>query len=255
MTLEGKVALVTGGASGIGAGIVARLAAEGASVVAADRETSADEWARVCATAGDSVHAVRANVLHDEDIEGAVAETVKRYGGLDIVVNNAGMLRFTPLAELDRADWDAVIGLNLSAPAFTVKAALPHLQARNGAAIVNVSSIQAVLTGPEFAAYAASKAGLLGLTRSLAIELGPMGIRVNAVLPGYTRTPLFMSDAARLGNGNPDGWITELEQTIALRRIAEPADIADVVAFLCGDDARYVTGSSVAVDAGVTVQL
>ena len=255
MTLEGKVALVTGGASGIGAGIVARLAAEGAAVVAADRDPDTAEWAAVRKAAGDRVHAVRADVLRDEDVERAIAAAVERYGGLDIVVNNAGILRFTPLAELERDDWDAVIGLNLSAPAFTAKAALGHLRARGGGAIVNVSSIEAVLTGPQFAAYAASKAGLLGLTRSLALELGPLGIRVNAVLPGYTRTPLFMSDAVRLGGGDPERWIGELEQTIALRRIGEPADIADVVAFLCGDGARYVTGSSVAVDAGVTVQL
>jgi meso-butanediol dehydrogenase/(S,S)-butanediol dehydrogenase/diacetyl reductase len=255
VTLAGKVALVTGGAAGIGAGIVERLAAEGAAVVAADRDPDTDEWEAVRASAGDRVHAIRADVQRDEDVENAIGAAVERYGGLDVVVNNAGILRFTPIAELARADWDAVIGLNLSAPAFTAKAALPRMRARGGGVIVNVSSIQAVLTGPQFAAYAASKAGLLGLTRSLALELGPLGIRVNAVLPGYTRTPLFMSDAVRLGNGDPDRWIEDLEGTIALRRIGEPADVADVVAFLCGDGARYVTGSALAVDAGVTVQL
>lgn len=246
--LQGKIALVTGGATGIGAGVVRRLHEEGADVAVVDIQPEVEIGL-------DRTLYVQADVRDDVDIQRAVEATVSRFGGLDILVNNAGIIRFTPLESLDRSEWDAVISTNLSAPAFCAKAVLPHLVARRGGAIINISSIQALLTGPEFGAYAASKTGLLGLTRSLALELGPLGIRVNAVLPGYVRTDLFMADADRLGNGDAQVFINRLEPSIALRRIGEPEDIAGAVAFLASDGARYVTGATLAVDAGVTVRL
>jgi NAD(P)-dependent dehydrogenase (short-subunit alcohol dehydrogenase family) len=247
-TLRGKIALVTGGAAGIGGGVVRRLHDQGAEVAVVD--TRAPQEMDLERTLY-----VRGDVTDEADIERVFRATIDRFGGLDILVNNAGIIRFTPLRSLERAEWDAVIATNLSAPAFCAKAALPHLVERGGGSIINISSIQAVLTGPEFGAYAASKTGLLGLTRSLALELGPLGIRVNAVLPGYVRTDLFMADASRLGDGNPQLFIDRLEPSIALRRIGEPEDIAGAVAFLASDQARYVTGATLAVDAGVTVQL
>jgi NAD(P)-dependent dehydrogenase (short-subunit alcohol dehydrogenase family) len=253
--LEGKVALVTGGAAGIGGGIARRLLSEGAQVVVADVRLETDAGWPADLVDPQRALFLCADVTREEDLQRSVRAAVDRFGGLDILVNNAGILRFTPLDALTRADWDAVLAVNLGAPAFCAKEALPHLLVRGGGAIVNVSSIQAVLTAPHFAAYAASKAGLLGLTRSLALELGPAGIRVNAVLPGYTRTALFMSDAERLGEGDPQRFIDRLQPTIALRRLGEPEDVAGVVAFLCSDDARYVTGAAIAIDAGVTVQL
>lgn len=248
LDLRGKVALVTGGAAGIGAGVVRRLRADGADVAVVDIQPAAEIDL-------DRTLYVQANVRDDADIQRAFEATVNQFGGLDILVNNAGIIRFTPLESLDRREWDAVISTNLTAPAFCAKAALPHLVARGGGAIINISSIQALLTGPEFGAYAASKAGLLGLTRSLALELGPLGIRVNVVLPGYVRTDLFMADADRLGNGDPQAFISRLEPSIALRRIGEPDDVAGAVAFLASDGAKYVTGATLAVDAGVTVRL
>jgi NAD(P)-dependent dehydrogenase (short-subunit alcohol dehydrogenase family) len=250
-SLNDKVALVTGGAAGIGSAIVRRLLDGGARVGIADIRPAPDELA----VDADRLSFTTTDVRNDAQITEAVATTVQRFGRLDILVNNAGILRFTPLASLARSDWDGVIGVNLTAPAFCAKAALPHLRATGGGSIVNIASIQSVLTGPEFAAYAASKAGLLGLTRSLALELGPSGIRVNAVLPGYIRTELFMSDAERLGEGDPQRFIERLEPDIALRRIGEPSDVAEAVAFLASDAARYVNGAALTVDAGVTVQL
>jgi NAD(P)-dependent dehydrogenase (short-subunit alcohol dehydrogenase family) len=247
-TLEGKVALVTGGAVGIGASVARRLHEAGAAVAVVDVQAAP-------ASDPEGILHVRADITDDAEIDSALQTTLDRFGGLDILVNNAGIIRFTPLQSLQRIEWDAVISTNLTAPAFCAKAALPHLVARGGGSIINISSIQAVLTGPEFAAYAASKTGLLGLTRSLALELGPLGIRVNAVLPGYVRTDLFMADADRLGDGDPQVFIERLESGIALGRIGEPDDIAGVVAFLASDQARYVTGAALAVDAGVTVRL
>ncbi len=249
--LENKVALVTGGAVGIGSAIVRRLLAGGASVGVVDIRSSEGEFA----SEAERVAHITGDITNDEDIARAVSATVERFGRLDILVNNAGILRFTPLESLTRSDWNAVVGVNLTGAAFCAKAALPLLRGSGGGSIVNVASIQAVLTGPEFAAYAASKTGLLGLTRSLALELGPLGIRVNAVLPGYIRTDLFMSDATRLGGGDPQVFIDQLEPNIALRRIGEPADVAEVVAFLASDSARYVNGAALTVDAGMTTQL
>jgi 3alpha(or 20beta)-hydroxysteroid dehydrogenase len=248
LTLHGKIAVVTGGAAGIGAGVVRRLHAEGADVAVMDSRPTAELNL-------ERILYIQADVTDDADIDRAFKATTDRFGGVDILVNNAGIIRFTPLGSLQRDEWDAVISTNLAAPAFCAKAALPHLTARGGGSIINISSIQAILTGPDFAAYAASKTGLLGLTRSLALELGPLGIRVNAVLPGYVRTDLFMADAERLGGGDPQLFIDRLEPSIALRRIGEPDDIAGVVAFLASDQARYVTGATLAVDAGVTVRL
>jgi NAD(P)-dependent dehydrogenase (short-subunit alcohol dehydrogenase family) len=250
-----KVVIVTGGAAGIGGAIARRFLAEGAFVVVVDVRPELDD-----AWAGELVDQTRlmflqADVIEESEIDRVMTNTRERFGGLDVLVNNAGILKFTPADSMTRAVWDQVIAVNLTAPAFWSKQAIPLLRSRGGGAIVNISSIQAVLTGPLFAAYAASKAGVLGLTRSMALELGPDKIRVNAVLPGYIRTPLFMSDAIRIGEGNPDHFINTLSERIALRRIGEPDDIARVVLFAASEDAAYMTGSALSVDAGVTVQL
>ena len=255
MRFAGKVVIVTGAAAGIGGAIARRFLADGASVVAVDVRPEPDE-----AWAADEVDRrelafIQADVTVEKDIDRVIANAIRRFGGLDVLVNNAGILRFTPADTMTREEWDRVIAVNLTAPAFWAKAAIPHLRARGGGAIVNISSIQAVLTAPQFAAYAASKAGLLGLTRSMALELGPDRIRVNAVLPGYVRTPLFMSDAVRLGEGDPDRFVRTLAERISLRRVGEPDDIAGVVLFAASDDAAYMTGAALSVDAGVAVQL
>jgi NAD(P)-dependent dehydrogenase (short-subunit alcohol dehydrogenase family) len=254
--LEGKVAIVTGAAGGIGEAIARRFAREGVQVTVADVDESGGE--RVVdeiERAGGVAHLVKADVGEEADIERMVGETVATYGAIHILVNNAGILRFTPLESLTREQWDLVVSVNLAGPAFCCKHVLPHMRAAGGGSIINISSINATVTAPTFAAYASSKTGLLGLTRSLALELGPENIRVNAVLPGYIRTPLFMSDAIRLGEGNPDRFIGQLEPRIPLRRIGTPEDVAGVALFLASDDSAYVNGSALGVDAGVAVQL
>jgi NAD(P)-dependent dehydrogenase (short-subunit alcohol dehydrogenase family) len=254
--LEGKVAIVTGAGGGIGEGIARRFAQEGVKVTVADiDERGSERVVDEIREARGEAQFVRANVADEADIQQMVDATVAAYGAVHILVNNAGILRFTPIEGLTREQWDLVIGVNLTGPAFCCKHVLPHMRAAGGGSIINISSINAVVTAPTFAAYASSKTGLLGLTRSLALELGPDNIRVNAILPGYIRTPLFMSDAIRLGEGNPDRFIGQLEPRIPLRRVGSPEDIAGTALFLASDDSAYVNGSALGVDAGVAVQL
>jgi NAD(P)-dependent dehydrogenase (short-subunit alcohol dehydrogenase family) len=254
--LEGRVAIVTGAGGGIGEAIAQRLAQEGARVTVADVDKRGGE--RVVdeiKKAGGAAQYLKTDVAEEADIEQMVDTTVEAYGAIHILVNNAGILRFTPLESLTREQWDLVVGVNLTGPAFCCKHVLPYMRAAGGGSIINISSINAAVTAPTFAAYASSKTGLLGLTRSLALELGPENIRVNAILPGYIRTPLFMSDAIRLGEGNPDRFIGQLEPRIPLRRIGTTEDVAGVALFLASDDSAYVNGSALGVDAGVAVQL
>lgn len=256
MRLRDKVAIVTGAGSGIGEGIVELFSREGAKVAVADIDVENGE--RVTGAtleAGGEAVFIRADVGSETDIERLVATTVERFGGIDILVNNAGIIAFTPLESLDPERWDRVMAVNLRSAVLGAKYVIPHMRRAGGGAIVNIASIQSVRTAPEFAAYAASKGGLMMVTRTMALELGPENIRVNAVLPGYVKTPLFLADATRLGGGDPQVFIDELEAKIPLRRVGTPADIAPAVLFAASDEAGYMTGAGITVDAGVTVQL
>ena len=256
MRLEGKVAIITGAASGIGEGIAELFGHEGAMLALADIDV--DNGERVTAAVQDEggrAIFVRTDVGFESDIENLVTRTVDEYGTANILVNNAGIIDFTPLDSLTCERWDRVLAVNLRSAVLGTKYVLPHMRRVGGGAIVNVASIQAVLTAPKFAAYAASKGGLLMLTRTMALELGPDNIRVNAILPGYIKTPLFVADATRIGGGDPQVFIDRLEPEIALGRLGTPADIAPAVLFAASDEAAYMTGASITVDAGVTVQL
>jgi NAD(P)-dependent dehydrogenase (short-subunit alcohol dehydrogenase family) len=256
MRLAGKRAIVTGAGSGIGEGIALLFGREGAKLVLADID--AENGERVAAAvreAGGEAIFVRTDVAIEEEIGELVASTVREFGELNVLVNNAGIIDFQPLESLDRDRWDRVIAVNLRGAALCAKHAVPHMREAGGGAIVNIASIQSVLTAPEFAAYAASKGGVMMLTRTMALELGPDNIRVNAILPGYIKTPLFLADARRLGDGDPQRFIDALEKEIPLRRVGTPVDIAPAVVFAASDDSSYMTGSGITVDAGVTVQL
>jgi 3-oxoacyl-[acyl-carrier protein] reductase len=256
MRLLDKVAIVTGSASGIGEGIVELFSREGAKVAVADIDAvNGERVAAAAREAGGEAVFIRADVESETEIEALVAITVERFERVDILVNNAGIIAFTPLASLDRERWDRVLAVNLRGAVLGAKHVIPHMKRVGGGAIVNIVSIQAVRTAPEFAAYAASKGGLMMVTRTMALELGPENIRVNAVLPGYVKTPLFLADATRLGDGDPQVFIDELEAKIPLRRVGTPADIAPAVLFAASDEAAYMTGAGITVDAGVTVQL
>jgi meso-butanediol dehydrogenase / (S,S)-butanediol dehydrogenase / diacetyl reductase len=246
--LEGKVAVVTGGGTGIGAAVARRFAAEGASVVVTGRRPEPiEEIAREIngvALAGDA-----SDVAH---VEAVVATTVERFGGLDVVVANAGTGFGGAAGDVTDERWNRTIAVNLTGEFLIVRAALPFLLDRRGS-IVLVSSVSAFVSSPESAAYVASKAGLIGLARSLAVDYGPSGVRANAVCPGWVRTPMgdrSMDDLARARGISLDDAYRLATENIPLRRPAQPDEVAACCLFLASDEASYVTGTTLVVDGG-----
>ncbi len=245
----GKVALVTGGGSGIGAATCRAFAMAGARVAVLDRNAEAAERVAAGITGGGGkAEAFGLDVGDREGFARLAAGITEAAGGIDILVNGAGVTVRRMIGEMGAEDWDRVIAVNLTGAFNGIRAVLPHLRARGGGAIVNVASIagQRISFGGT-ANYSASKAGLLGLTRHAAYELAPDHIRVNAVCPGPTATafggamPTEDSRAARA-------------QKIPLGRMCEPEDIADPILFLAGDAARMITGVALTVDGGVLVK-
>jgi 3-oxoacyl-[acyl-carrier protein] reductase len=244
MRLKDRVALVTGASQGIGEAIARRLAAEGALVFCAAR--SSDKLARLVAeieAAGGHARAMALDVADPSAIVPAMASVVSEAGRIDILVNNAGVTQDGLILRMSKDAWDRVIATNLTGAFLLCQAAArPMLKQRSGR-IINITSVVALMGNAGQANYAASKAGLLGLTKSLAREFGSRGITVNAVAPGYIETAMTekMSDAARAG----------LTAQIPLERIGKPGDIAGAVAYLASDDAAYVTGHVLNVSGGM----
>ena len=250
--LDGKVALVTGGARGIGRAIVEKFAAEGAVVTFVDVDDDAGRaTADALATAGMTASFRRADITAEADVRGVVDEVLARDGTIDVLVNNAGVNAYFDATEMSEAEWDQVFAVDLKGAWLCAKYALRPMKRAGRGSIVNIASIHATLTIPGMFPYAAAKAGIVGLTRSLALEYGPSGIRVNAVLPGYTRTRLV----EEWFQTQPDPAAAE-QRTLALhplRRIATPAEIANLVAFVASDEASAITGASLAADGGLGV--
>jgi meso-butanediol dehydrogenase/(S,S)-butanediol dehydrogenase/diacetyl reductase len=237
-----RIALVTGGASGIGAATVRLLAAEGAAVTVVDLAESAG--AAVAAEIGGHFHACD---LADPAAPGAMVEAVlARAGRLDVLVNNAGIGSLAEAPDLDPALWRQVLAVDLDAVFLACRAAIPAMRAAGGGTIVNTASISGLAGDYGFAAYNAAKAGLLNLTRALAIDHGKDGIRVNAVCPGLVDTPLAAPLAAV--PGLMAAWVRD----IPLGRAARPEEIAEAIAFLASDAASYMTGAALVVDGGAT---
>jgi meso-butanediol dehydrogenase / (S,S)-butanediol dehydrogenase / diacetyl reductase len=245
-----KVALVTGGGTGIGAAVARRLAAEGYAVVVTGRRAAPIEE---IAAEIDGLAVVADTGLVD-DAERAVRETVERFGGLDALVCNAGIGGGGSLRDLDPATWDDVLRTNLTGAFLTCRAAIDHLAARRGS-VVTISSVSGLRASPESLAYCASKAGLLMLTQCMAVDHGPEGVRVNCVAPGWVRTPMADEDmdvlAERLGLDREAAY-AETTVDVPLRRPASPEEVASTVAWLVSDDASYVNGAIVTVDGGHT---
>ena len=235
-SLEGKTALVTGGSRGIGRAIAVELARAGAAVVVGYR-SGAGEAAEVAAEIGG--RAIQADVSSAED----AARLVEEAGDIDILVNNAGLTRDGLLARMSDDDWRTVIDTNLSSVFYTCRAVTRPMMKKRAGAIVNVSSIVGVHGNWGQTNYAASKAGIIGFTKSLARELGSRGVRANVVAPGYVQTALteVLPEEAR------EAMLTNTP----LGRLGEPADIAGAVRFLCSDDASFVTGEVLLVDGGL----
>jgi meso-butanediol dehydrogenase/(S,S)-butanediol dehydrogenase/diacetyl reductase len=246
-----KVAIVTGGTSGIGLATVRRLHGEGAAVVFCGRR--ADLGATVVASldAG-RAHFVTADVTRRTDLATLYATAIERFGRLDVVVNNAGNVVVGPTMQLNPEHWRRTMALNLDAVFDSCQLAIPHLRATiaahlaSGAAIVNVASLDSVGADRGFAAYNAAKAGVVNFTRALALEFGPEGIRANAVSPGAIDTPLTTMTTSN------DRSRAAFEAAIPLRRYGRPEEIAAAIAFLAADEASFVNGANLLVDGGVT---
>lgn len=250
--LDGKIALVTGGARGIGRAIVEKCAAEGAAVTFVDLdEAEGRQTAGTLAAAGVAATFSCADVTLEADVQRIVEDVVSRHGTLDVLVNNAGVNAYFDATEMTEAEWNRVFDVDLKGAWLCAKHALRPMKRAGRGAIVNIASIHSTLTIAGMFPYAAAKAGLLGLTRSLALEYAPAGIRVNAVLPGYTRTRLVEEWLQT----QPDPAAAERRATEIqpLRRMATPAEIANVVAFVASDEASAMTGASIAADCGLGV--
>jgi len=246
--LDRKVALVTGAASGMGAACAEVLHACGARVVVVDLD--GDRGAR-SAAAVDGVF-VHGDISDSAFCERAVAEAVDRHGRLDVLVNAAGIMVRKPAIDTDDEVYQRVIRVNLDGSFYMCRTAVRRMQAQGGGAVVNFSSIWGLWAGANAAAYSAAKGGISVLTRALALEHGRDGIRVNAVLPGDVDTPLLRAG----GRDQPltDDDIARMGESIPLGRVAQPREIASVVAFLASDEASYVTGVLLPVDGGYTAQ-
>ena len=243
-SIERPGALVTGSSRGIGAAIARRLGRLGYGVCVnyLANEERARDVAETIESEGGRAIAVRADVADRDEIQRMIDETAAAFGGLRIVVNNAGFSQHKTLDEMTADDWNRSIAVNLSAAMYTAQAALPYLKAEPWARIVNICSLRAMTGSDHGSHYAASKSGLIGLTKSLALELAPT-ITVNAISPGYTRTDM---NAAALATRE-----AEIAAKIPAKRVAEPEDIAAVAVFLASEDAGYVTGQTISANGGL----
>jgi len=249
-TLRGEVAIVTGGARGIGRAVVEVFVAHGASVVFCDLDP--DLGRPIEQQLGDRTRFVTADVSSEADISAVADACTSAFGPATILVNNAGVNANFDATTMTGDDWDRFMGVDLKSAWLGAKYVLPHMRDARRGASVNVASMHALATLEGFFPYAAAKSGLVGMTRSLALDFGPHGIRVNAVAPGYVRTRLVQDSIDR----NPDPAAAEqsMVKGIALRRIGEPIEIANVIRFLASDEASYVTGTTVHIDGGVTAR-
>lgn len=246
MRLDGKIAVVTGAASGIGLAVAKRLAAEGAKIVIGDR--NADGVQEAARAIGPSASAMALDVADEASCQAIIDHAVSTHGGLDIVCNIAGVLDFGRFADVDRTRWDRVISVNLTGVYHMCRAAMPHLVERRGN-IVNMASAAGLVGVPYNSVYTASKHGVVGLTKALALEFSKEGVRVNAVCPGGVDTPMLHQTPPE----NID-WQMVMRSASWLDSgaMATPDDIADAVAFLASPEARRITGASFTVDGGQT---
>lgn len=247
MVLANRVAIVTGASGGIGRAIAAALAAEGAAVVVnyARNSQGAEELVQSLTEAGGQAMAVQADISTSEGAETLVKAAIERFGKVDILVNNAGINRDMLLMRMKEEDWDAVLDTNLKGVFLCTKAVTrPMMKARYGR-VINIGSVSGLLGVPGQANYSAAKAGLIGLTRSIARELGSRNITVNAVVPGAI-------DAGMLHELNEEQRASYLKQ-IPLERFGRPEEVAAAVVFLVGPGGEYITGQTLAIDGGLTM--
>ena len=247
--LDGRVALVTGAARGIGAATAQRLAADGARVALADLDVNGcEQVAQQITGAGSEALPLKCDVSDVDVVTQTVDRVVERFGQLDILVNNAGIIRDNMLYKMTDEDWESVLNVHLRGAFFCARAAQKVMVPRQYGRIISLSSTSALGNRGQ-ANYATAKAGLQGMARTLAIELGRYGITVNAVAPGFIDSEMTRATALRLGR-DPDEWKAEIAQTIPVRRPGVPRDVANLIAFLCSDDASFISGQVIYIAGG-----
>ena len=252
--MDPKVAVVTGGAAGIGRGIAFRLAEDGYRVAVVDINVDGGkEVADQIGEVGGEAFFLESDIGEPDAFPQIVAAVAHRWDALHVLVNNAGLDYNEPLPEMTVAAWDRCLAVDLRSVAFSAQAAADLMERSGGGSIVNIASVMAWYTFPDYGAYTASKAGVIGLTRTLALELGPKGIRVNAIAPGFIDTAAWERVLARVDN--PEKFAATVSTMHAVGRRGKPADIAGAVSFLAGDDASFITGHTLVVDGGVTAQI
>jgi len=254
MKLAGKVAIITGGAMGIGQATARLFAAEGAAIVIGDiAAEAAQEMVESLLTSGAQAVAYPVDVRRPDQVEQLIEEAVETFGGVDILVNNAGVALAKSTTETSLEEWERLLAINLTGPWLCARAAIPAMIRRGGGAIVNVASNAGLVGFPNLAAYCASKGGLVQLTRAMALDCAPHQIRVNAICPGHTRTP--MGDGFVAAQADPEAFVNEfINVQHPIGRMAEAEEVAQAVLFLASEDSSFITGSILAADGGYTAR-
>ena len=255
MNLKGKVALVTGGGSGIGTAIAERFVADGAKICITGRRKEMLEKVAKSLPSG-SVVICQGDVSKEEDAKRMVETTVKFGGKLDVLVNNAGINRPAPIVELDPKMWQEVMGVNLTGPYLLMKAVIPHMLKEGGGSIINVASLGGMRCLPGMPAYCSSKAGLIMLTQQAALDYGRHNIRCNAVCPGGVKTEMTKKDFGQFGEMlgiDPDTFINQIALEIPMRRFAASSEIGGLCSYLASDDSSFMTGAVITLDGGTAI--
>ncbi|HEV2416858.1 MAG TPA: glucose 1-dehydrogenase [Terriglobia bacterium] len=250
MQFKGKVAVITGGGSGIGQACALEFAGGGAAVAVVDRDRAASETT-VKSISGSSAAYFQADLSRAAEVEQMIPKIVAQFGGIDILVNNAGIQRYGSVTTVSEAEWDEVLNVNLKSAFLVSKFAIPEMIKRGGGAIVITGSVQSVSAQRNSVHYVVSKHGLLGLTRSIALDYAQQNIRANCVLPGAIDTPMLRWAASL--DPYPERVLAACDKLHALGRMGKAEEVARVIAFLASDAASFMTGSAVMVDGGLLV--
>lgn len=246
MSFETKTIVVTGGAKGIGAGCVRVFHREGGNVVILDTDEAGGR--ELCDELGERTLFVKCDVSKESDVIDAMTQAVGTFGSIDVLINNAGIIQFFSVTSTTEEDWDRVMDINVKGAFFCAKHAIPHMQKRGAGVVVNISSVQAYVVQANVAAYATSKAALIGLTRSIAVDFAPE-VRCVALCPGGVDTP--MNEAAFSMSGDPDAVRQETIDIHLVQRMANSEEIGELAAFVASDKGSFLTGQPIRIDGGV----